>query len=293
MRRRRLPQQGAFAFTLVELLVVIAMITLLIALLLPVCKQVREQAYRVKCASNLRQIGLAMKMYAGDFKEYPRRIASKTGGAPMYFTWQTDLTADPFSAGYHEAVGAMFLLVRYRYVTTAVFVCPSTNHQADTLNGLPPQLCSNFKLILPDQTNYSYSFQCQYTGPKEAGRLDEVAVRQYRYTTNFPSDFPLGADRNECINRCASLVPSGSPEVLKLMNSKNHFGNGQNVLFNDGRVLWCNTPFVGINHDNIYTEASEKLHWDIPGVPQHKLDCVLVPPFPLGPLGTGGGYHGQ
>jgi prepilin-type N-terminal cleavage/methylation domain-containing protein len=61
MSRRR-------AFTLVELLVVIAIISVLIALLLPVLKAVRRQVDKVACASNLRQIGMGLLMYAQDNK---------------------------------------------------------------------------------------------------------------------------------------------------------------------------------------------------------------------------------
>lgn len=85
-------RQVRSAFTLVELLVVIGIIALLISVLLPALNRARQQANAVACASNLRQLGMAMQLYINGYQYYPGHL-QKTAGGQLYAIWPTRLRA--------------------------------------------------------------------------------------------------------------------------------------------------------------------------------------------------------
>ena len=128
-------RRSALGFTLVELLVVISIIALLIALLLPALAQARAAANAIACASNMRQIGVAIAEYENDnvgtmpyaYDWYPTTELKVLGETYAESTWDSLLY--PYLGYARSPVtwmsAAQWQMCGYTYERLAIFICPS------------------------------------------------------------------------------------------------------------------------------------------------------------------------
>jgi prepilin-type N-terminal cleavage/methylation domain-containing protein/prepilin-type processing-associated H-X9-DG protein len=84
-------QEPRTGFSLIELIVVIAIIGLLVAMLLPAVQQSREAARRVQCLSQIRQIGMALVQHEERTKRFPALAYYSATGPEQYRSWVIDI----------------------------------------------------------------------------------------------------------------------------------------------------------------------------------------------------------
>jgi len=106
------------AFTMVELLTVIAIIAILAGLLLPALSGAKEKANRVACAANLHQIGLAIQAFAGDNDSHTPSVDENGGASPSGYTGGTAAWYTALTNGYASS--------------TKIFLCPNDRRRAVT-----------------------------------------------------------------------------------------------------------------------------------------------------------------
>lgn len=120
-RRRQL-----YGFTLIELLVVIGIVSLLLSILLPAVRKARQQTKNMVCISNLRQVGVAIHSYAGEFED----TIPFGPEAGSFFYPVTGNVTSLISLDNGEPVGLGLMLERYLAEQPEVLFCPAADQSS-------------------------------------------------------------------------------------------------------------------------------------------------------------------
>ena len=234
------------AFTLIEILVVIAIIALLAGLLFPVFARAREEGRKTSCASNMKQLGIAFQQYTQDSRgKYP--LAGQFGNwLPGSGTWVAGDTANPIAdlttqePNGNKAnieAGALFPYVK----STAVYICPSNKDG--------------------EAKSLSYSMNCAVAA------LSSSRIRS-------PGDIVLLVDEEKANDayffavsdgpaNLAGSTAAGNPTNSSDALTKKHNGGG-NLLFADGHVKFF--PFDNFALDGSAQGLANK--WKTGGSPR-------------------------
>jgi prepilin-type N-terminal cleavage/methylation domain-containing protein/prepilin-type processing-associated H-X9-DG protein len=239
----RVPGRKRRAFSLVELLVVVAVVAILLAIMLPALGKMREHSRSAKCLSNLKQLGTALHTYMLDYNDYtpPRAITyAKASGLSFKgyrddegVAWSDQIVLGQYAGstnGNNSSPEFKFTSVRAR----SAFICPSDRyHDQSALMHVSYGMGTNFAFL---DAKSAYSKLWKASKIREPGKeLVLVDSSEYVFQPGgWTEPFPFYGTSDDVGPDQRNWDP-GNP-LSRYNWSRRHFGGGANVLFLDGAV---------------------------------------------------------
>jgi len=246
-------------FTLVELMVVVAIIAVLAAVILPVLAGAKKSSWKIACLANSRQIGMASQMYADD--------TSPIG----YLSGQYDCSNAMCCIKVIQESRDLNWAYKAYVPNLKTFICPSTKNYVDVTNittqpnpSLPsanPLYSDLFNSAKNTLANGTFTRGLSYEvfggwkwenpggnayGESQYQRKTKQSILSYRHHFNpmapmynfdgviiSPSDTWILEDNLGAHNDVTPGIPGDWPNKVDC-----HFGEGANVSFCDGRATW-------------------------------------------------------
>ena len=230
-------------FTLIELLIVIAIIAILASMLLPVLNQARDKAKQTKCVSNLKQCVTGALMYAGDYNDVLPAATFQAAGA----TWT-------------KRLGQLGYLPLGETGKSSVFVCPAfapfSYKNQDETYGYWTGGCARPN---HDAVDWSLLGKDTYYGIYEKGSADDHYLRLSRLESSRA--FIMDSIRNGGGNPQIYMVATGDGTIsgdssVKVVHFRHSSHTTANFAFADGRVQNKNIGWIRQEKKFYYTDRN-------------------------------------
>lgn len=272
LQRLDYARQRCAAFTRSELLIVAVLIVVIVLLFFSSINvnigNNRELANRAVCAENVRSLVQSMIIYAQDnHNEFPAALGP-TGGTyankPDITSLDTAATpkaaaAMAFGTGMmaESPLASMWLLALNGQMAVKSFICPSDPYatQPSDLYSTSNRYFDNFGVVngATSSTGIGESYSIDFPWRYRTGTIGGW------WLNKGIANLPLAADMAPAYDLKGGevarnpLLPLKNTYGTYIFNSGNHAGDGQNVGFGDGHVVWENNPYVGENSDSMYS----------------------------------------